>query len=77
MKVLGIFVFILILSSALSVLMDVLLGFSLSHSITHLFNPFRVIEAGEYVMIVFVFLLTIGQQIMIIKKNKAKKNGSS
>lgn len=77
MKVLGIFVFILILSSALSVLMDVLLGFKLSHSITHLFSPFWVIETGEYVMLVCLFLLTIGQQIIIIKKNKAKKNGSS
>ncbi|MGM0878369.1 MAG: hypothetical protein ACQEWV_27620, partial [Bacillota bacterium] len=73
MKVLGIFVFILLLTSSLSVLMDILLGFKLSHSLINLLNPFWVIEAGEYVMIVFFLLLTIGQQIVIIIKNKANK----
>jgi hypothetical protein len=78
MKVLGIFVFILLLTSSLSVLMDILLGFKLSHSLFNLLNPFWVIETGEYVMIVFFLLLTIGQQILIIIKNKAnKQNGSN
>ncbi|MGM0878404.1 MAG: hypothetical protein ACQEWV_27820, partial [Bacillota bacterium] len=73
MKVLGIFVFILLLTSSLSVLMDILLGFKLSHFLINLLNPFWVIEAGEYVMIIFFLLLTIGQQIVIIIKNKANK----
>jgi hypothetical protein len=78
MKVLGIFVFILLLTSSFSVLMDILLGFKLSHSLINLLNPFWVIEAGEYVMIIFFLLLTIGQQIVIIIKNKAnKQKGSS
>ncbi|SDH83557.1 hypothetical protein [Alteribacillus bidgolensis] len=78
MKVLGIFVFILLLTSSLSVLIDILLGFKLSHSLINLLNPFWVIESGEYVMIVFFLLLTIGQQIVIIIKNKAnKQNGSN
>jgi hypothetical protein len=78
MKVLGIFVFILLLTSSFSVLMDILLGFKLSQSLINLLNPFWVIEAGEYVMIIFFLLLTIGQQIVIIRKNKAnKQKGSS
>lgn len=78
MKILGIFVFILLLTCALSVLMDILLGLKLSQSLFNLLNPFWVIETGEYVMIVFFLLLTIGQQIVIIIKNKAnKQNGSN
>jgi hypothetical protein len=77
MKILGIFVFILLLTSSLSVLMDILLGFKLSQSLINLLNPFWVIEAGEYVMIIFFLLLTIGQQIVIIMKNKANKQKDS
>ena len=78
MKVLGIFVFILLLTSSLSVLMDILLGFKLSQALFHLLHPFWLTEPGEYVMIVFFLLLTIGLQIVIIRKNKAnKQNGSS
>lgn len=78
MKVLGIFVLILLLATSMSVLMDILLGFKLSHSLFHLLNPFWVIETGEYVMLAFFLLLTIGQQIIISKKNKTnKRNGSN
>ncbi|WP_332695250.1 hypothetical protein [Halalkalibacter lacteus] len=78
MKVLGIFIFILLLTSALSVLMDLLLGFELSYALLQLLNPFWVIEAGEIVMLVFFLLLTIGHQIVIIIKKKAnKQDGSS
>ncbi|KRE25135.1 hypothetical protein [Paenibacillus sp. Soil522] len=78
MKVLGIFIFILILTNALSVGMDLLLGINLSHALFHLLNPFWVIEPGEYVMLGFFLLLTIGQQIVIIIKDKKnKQNGSS
>ncbi len=78
MKVLGIFIFILILTNALSVVMDLLLGINLSHALFHLLNPFWVIEPGEYVMLGFFLLLTIGQQIVIIIKDKKnKQNGSS
>lgn len=78
MKVLGIFVLILLLTILLSLAIDILLGFKLSQAAFHLLNPFWVIEAGEYVMLAFFLLLTIGQQIVIILKNKAnKQNGSS
>lgn len=73
MKVLGVFLFILLLSIALSVFMDILLGYTLAQSLLHLLNPFWVVESGEYVMLVGLVLLTIGQQIVIIMKNKASK----
>jgi hypothetical protein len=78
MKVLGVFVLIFLLSISLSLAMDILLGFSFSKATTHLLNPFWVMDAGEYVMLVFLLLITIGQQIFFIIKNKAnKQNGSS
>ena len=78
MKMLGIFIFILLLSILLSLSMDILLGFTLPQALLHLLNPFWVMESGEYVMLVLLLLLTIGQQIVIILKNKAdKSNGSS
>lgn len=78
MKVLGVFVFIFSLSISLSLTMDILLGFKLSHALFNLLSPFWVIETGEYVMLIFFLLLTIGQQIAIIIKNKShKQKGSS
>lgn len=78
MKVLGIFIFILLLTMSLSILMDILLGFKLYDALFNLLNPFWVIEPGEIIMLVFFLLLTIGQQIMFIKKNKTnKQNGSN
>ncbi|WP_078410177.1 hypothetical protein [Priestia abyssalis] len=78
MKVLAVFVFIFSLSISLILTMDILLGFKLSHALFNLLSPFWVIETGEYVMLIFFLLLTIGQQIAIIIKNKShKQKGSS
>lgn len=78
MKVLGIFIFILLLTLAQNLLLDILLGIKLSQAVSHLLNPFWVIEAGELIMLIFLFLLTISHQIVLIRKNKAnKQNGSS
>jgi hypothetical protein len=77
MKVLGIFLFILLLTMALNVLMDLLLGFNLTQSLSHLLNPFWVIEPGEYMLIGFFLLLTIGVQIVSNKKNKTNKENES
>jgi hypothetical protein len=79
MKVLGIFVLILSLSSSLSLAIDtLLLGFTFYQATTHLLNPFWVMDAGEYIMLLFFLLITIGQQIFFIIKNKAnKQKGSS
>jgi ABC-type Na+ efflux pump permease subunit len=77
MKVLGIFLFILLLTISLSVFMDILLGFTLTQAMYHLLNPFWVMEAGEYVMLGFFILLTIGYQIGSSIKNKANKQKGS
>lgn len=77
-KVLGIFVLLLFLTTSLSVFLDLLLGFPLYHAMFHLLNPFWVMEPGEYIMVIFLFLLTIGQQILFkIKKKPNKQNSSS
>jgi hypothetical protein len=76
MKVFGIFVFILLLTVSLSTLMNILLGFKLSYALLHLLNSFWVIEPGEYVMIAFLLLITIGQQFMIIMKRNKQKGSS-
>jgi hypothetical protein len=78
MKVLGIFVLILSLSISLSLALDILLGFTFSEAATHLLNPFWVMDAGEYVMLIFFLFITIVQQIFFIVKKKAnKQKGSS
>ncbi|WP_332632623.1 hypothetical protein [Halalkalibacter flavus] len=78
MKVLGIFMFILFLTLAFSVAMDLLLGLGLYHALSQLLNPFWVMEAGEIVMLVIYLLLIIGNQIFFILKKKAnEQDGSS
>jgi hypothetical protein len=78
MKVLFVFLFILLLTIMFNMFMDFLLKMSLSQSLDNLMNPFWVMEPGEYVILVFVILLTIGQQIspVVIKKIKTKKQTS-
>jgi hypothetical protein len=78
MKILGIFILILFLCLSLIAGIDLLMGFDPSHILFHLFNPFWVIETGELVMLLFFLLLTVGQQIYFLVKNKAdKQKGSS
>ncbi|MGG3573831.1 hypothetical protein ABES25_13670 [Bacillus gobiensis] len=78
MKILGIFILILFLCLSLIAGIDLLMGFDPSHILFHLFNPFWVIETGEFVMLLFFLLLTVGQQIYFLVKNKAdKQKGSS
>ncbi|ALC81896.1 MULTISPECIES: hypothetical protein [Bacillus] len=78
MKILGIFILILFLCLSLIAGIDLLMGFDPSHILYHLFNPFWVIETGELVMLLFFLLLTVGQQIYFMIKNKAnKQKGSS
>ncbi|MFB5661945.1 hypothetical protein [Alteribacillus sp. HJP-4] len=74
MKILGIFVFIFILSITFSLLIDILLGFSLSQALLSLRNPFWVIETGEYVMIAGFLVLTV--TIHFLLKLKDMENDS-
>ena len=73
MKILAIFTFILLLSISLSVSMDILNGFTYYQILSNLLNPFWVMDTGEYLMIAFLLLLTIGHQIVISIKNKTNK----
>jgi len=73
MKILAIFTFILLLSISLSVSMDILKGFNYYQILSNLLNPFWVMDTGEYLMIAFLLLLTIGHQIVISIKNKTNK----
>ncbi|MFG6150287.1 hypothetical protein [Halobacillus sp. B23F22_1] len=70
MKVLGIFIFLLFVAISFNLVIDILLGLTLSQAMHRLLNPFWVIEPGEYVMLAFFLFITIGQQILYIKKNK-------
>lgn len=73
MKVLGIIGFVLLLSLSITFTMDMLLGLNFLHAVSHLLNPFNVIEVGEYVIIAFVFIIIIGQQVFYHLKNKTEK----
>jgi hypothetical protein len=78
MKVFGIIICIFLASISTIVLTDLITGFNFFDALSNLINPFRVIEPGEYVMLAFVLVLIVGQQIFIIMKNQDdKQNGSS
>jgi hypothetical protein len=78
MKVFGVVVFIFLLTISTNVLIDLIAGDKLSDAMSNLRNPFWVIEPGEYVMLAFLILLIIGQQIFFfIKKRGENQNGSS
>ncbi|MBZ6488508.1 hypothetical protein [Priestia aryabhattai] len=74
MKVFLALIIVFLLSILNLLLMDFLLGFSFHDSLMHLLNPFWVMSNAEYIMLVGLSLLVIGQQIfMIIKKKKEKQ----
>jgi hypothetical protein len=72
MKVIGVLLFIFLLSTLNIVLMDVLLGFSFSEARHHLLNPFWVMSSAEYVTLGGLLLIAIVQQIFYQKKSKKK-----
>lgn len=78
MKVFIVFLCILVLTILFSMSMDFLLKMPMTQSLKNLINPFWVMEAGEYAILVFIILLTIGQQMIpnMIKKRKSKKQNS-
>jgi hypothetical protein len=73
MKVIGILLFVFLLSLSVILAMDILLGFKFYQIVPRLLNPLNVMDAGEYFIIAFVILLIIGQQIIFYFKNKADK----
>ncbi|RBW69010.1 hypothetical protein [Bacillus taeanensis] len=78
MKVVVVFLFMLLLAILFNISMDMLLKIKMSESLENLRNPFWVMETGEYVILTFIIVITIMQQVMPIikKKIKAKKRGS-
>lgn len=77
MKILGIFLLVLFSSVSLVIIIDLSMKFTLKQSLTHLINPFRVMDAGEYVILGVLFLIVICQQIYMIIKNKKEKNNKT
>ncbi len=77
MKVIGVFIFIFLLTIVQTFSLDMLLGLTFSEAISHLLNPFWVMESGELIMLLALFLLTIAQQIIFMRKNKANKQNNS
>ena len=74
MKVFGIFFMILSSSLTLIILLDLSMNFSFKQSLSHLINPFRVMDAGEYVMIAGLFFIVICHQIVMIRKEKSNRS---
>ncbi|WP_445487767.1 hypothetical protein [Niallia sp. 03133] len=78
MKILGIFFVVLVSSLLMVMAMDFLIGDSLSQSLDHLIDPFRAMHAGEYVILAGLIIIVVGQQIVMIRKEKSEKaKGSS
>ncbi|MFT8322553.1 MAG: hypothetical protein ABF649_16815 [Bacillus sp. (in: firmicutes)] len=73
MKLLSIFIAVLSGSLLLVVTVDLLGGISLSESIGNLINPFKVMHAGEYVVLAGLVIIVAGQQILMIRKAKTNK----
>ncbi|MEM1504636.1 hypothetical protein RG959_14585 [Domibacillus sp. 8LH] len=71
MKVTGVFLFITTAASAFCIILDMLLGFTLSEAWMHLLDPFFVMDISEYLVVLLFLSITIGHQI-ITKKNQQK-----
>ncbi|MDR6552917.1 hypothetical protein [Paenibacillus qinlingensis] len=75
MKIVGIFVIVLVFNIVFVIEMDILLGFSLYHSLDNMMNHFRAMSAPEHVLLIFmfVFLLIAPIKLMLNKTSKQEK----
>lgn len=73
MKVFGVVVFIFCLTILTNVSIDLLAGDTLYEALIPLIKTFNIIGAGEYVMLVFLAFIIIGNQIFQSLKNKKQK----
>ncbi|MGG0410808.1 hypothetical protein [Peribacillus simplex] len=73
MKIFGITVLILIPLVAISLGMDILLGFDLDNSMKHVFNPFLVKDTAELILF-FILLVFLLFSFFYRKKKKGKKD---
>ncbi|MGP7818037.1 hypothetical protein [Niallia sp. 01092] len=74
MKLFGVFFVTLFCSLMIIVALDLLIGESLTQSLNHFIDPFKVMHAGEYVVLAGFIIIVIVQQIVMIRK---EKKGSS
>ncbi|USK59358.1 hypothetical protein [Peribacillus asahii] len=77
MKILGISILIMGVLMSFSLGMDLLLGFEIRTSLKSAFNPFRVMEIPEFIVIfLLVFSLVIESLRSSYQKRKVKTNNS-
>jgi len=73
LKVFGVVVLIFFLTILTNVLVDLIAGDTLFEALNTLLKTFNIIGAGEYVMLVFLVFIIIGNQIFQYRKNKNQK----
>lgn len=71
MKILGVTGFILICLLAISVLMDMLQGFSLTKAVYNNMSSFKMTTFAEWVALLF-FVLVLVREMYVIYKSKKK-----
>ncbi|MFJ8257835.1 hypothetical protein ACIQ4Z_11245 [Peribacillus asahii] len=77
MKILGISILIMGVLMGFSLSIDLFLGFEMRTSLKNAFNPFRVMEAAEFVVIfLLVFSLVIESMRSFYQKRNVKTNNS-
>ncbi|WP_226527306.1 hypothetical protein [Metabacillus niabensis] len=73
MKLLGVVVFIFFLTILTNVAIDLLAGYTLLKSLNTILKTFTIIGAGEYLMLIFLVCIIIGNQIFLHFKKESKK----
>jgi hypothetical protein len=77
MKIAGIVMLLFFLTIGTNVFMDMGIGLSNSQLLAHQLSPFWTMGAGEYIMLMLLFGIIIGQSIYYNIKNKAKNEDGS
>jgi hypothetical protein len=77
MKVIGIFIFIFLLTLSINLLMDFYLGYPFLDDWARILNPFGTVEWGEYAMLVILFFIIIGHQLFLSLKNRNDQQNDS
>lgn len=75
MKILGVTGFILICLLAISVLMDMLQGFSLTKAVYNNMSSFKMTTFAEWVVLLFFVLVLVREMYVIYKSKKRTPKG--
>lgn len=76
MKILGVTGFILICLLAISVLMDMLQGFSLTKAVYNNMSSFKMTTFAEWVVLLFFVLVLVREMYVIYKSKKEPLKGA-